>query len=112
MRIKKGSPRQNIIGSILLGLVFIPLGVFYLNRTDVECGTGQVMVVGDVCDASRLGRVTQSFTYEERKAYWVRIGWLAVGGGVVALGAAGWFIAAERRRKAAAALTPYSLPPA
>ncbi|MGC9668756.1 hypothetical protein ACNTMW_19635 [Planosporangium sp. 12N6] len=102
MRAPKDKTKHNIVGAIILGLILLPAGVYFLNRTDVTCGTGQSMRPGDICEETRKGRTT-SYTYEERQAYWQRMGWFGTGAGVVALGAGGWLIVRRRRTQAAEA---------
>ncbi|HEX6501288.1 MAG TPA: hypothetical protein VF054_19985 [Micromonosporaceae bacterium] len=97
----KNRTKQNIIGSIIIGIILIPVGIFFLNTTDIQCGTGQTMHQGDICEATRKG-VTTTYTYEERKAYYARMGLFGLAGGVAAFAAAGWFIVRSRRETAAA----------
>jgi len=89
MRPPRNLRRHNIIGSIALGLMVLPAGLYFLNTADVNCDN-RPMKRGDICQEWDKGR-TVTYTYEQRRAYWQRMGWLGTVGGVVAFGAAGWF---------------------
>lgn len=84
----------------LIGLGCIGFGVHMVNRDWVECEIGHRMQPGELClsrAGPRYGHTTID-TYEERAETQKRVGYAAIGGGALLLGALGWSVWKEVRR--------------
>jgi hypothetical protein len=95
----KHKTRNNMNACVLLALFLAPLGVGLLVvKNDVSCATGDVMHPGDICTETRKG-VTTTYTYDERAAYWKRMSYIAIGGGVLCAFGAVWYGRQWRRER-------------
>jgi L,D-peptidoglycan transpeptidase YkuD (ErfK/YbiS/YcfS/YnhG family) len=83
------------VTALILGAVAVVVGIVLLSSTEVKCGN-RVMQEGQVCETTRNGS-TVTRTYSEQKSDDQRMGYLALGFGVVALlvGAAGFALNAR-----------------
>jgi hypothetical protein len=90
---------KNKYGMLVIGLIFLAIGIYQLNQTEVTCG-GQVMKAGDVCEHSKAGITTDSNSTETEKATQHRTGLILTGlGSALTVGGLGWIIVSMARRK-------------
>jgi hypothetical protein len=81
-----------------MGPLLVAAAVFVLFfSTEVSCG-GEQMSPGDVCESTRYG-VTTTYTFEERRAYWARIGWIGGAAGLAFAGYGVWKLRSLRREE-------------
>jgi hypothetical protein len=100
--------RRTAISAIvlaLIGVLAIGGGVHLLTTDRVECGP-RVLQPGETCESViPRGRGTVVLDYEEQHASNRRVGYVALGFGLLALGYAGWLL-----RKPTAAANPPAPP--
>ena len=91
----------NRIGAVVIGVLAIGFGIYFLTSMKADCG-GQQMSEGDTCKVTTNG-TTELRTYAQQQSSNTTTGYVTLGVGIVAL--VGGVIANIRHAKKKAAAT-------